>query len=579
MEKTFPNVSISVWPSNKTLANEIGIPAIIEYSPYQEVRNVDLGTVNLPKCSYCSAYVNSTFFVSKTKSSQCPYCGNDFVPIKNCVSSPYANFKVDTKIDHFLFYLCFIIDLDCSNDNLALSKEYFFQATQSITPGTKFFLAFIKNNIFHFVVMLYNNPKIISLNLENSLFDRIHIQSLTNNVNDLPYLNDFIKSNFKASSITDIHEIVDFSSLFSKCPGNAFIKFIMFSSNYVSNRCSSLLSFDWISPLINDRVKNIDGFYLNPIDVDNMNLQIKAMVSRYTSSPICANVSIQVFAAKQLDISPSIILTKPAIYEESSFLFTFSFPRQFSMKEFPIQFVSKYIIIYPNDNDQSSDKNDNSYHFTLKAVQRLQVHSFVFPASKDVLPILRTVNPVVLKRSFSSKIEEKEFIQKMIFLYKEKVLSLFNNASTITQSNDQFFFVMPNLQFLLKFYFTQPTFVNNTFIVEHDMEFVRFCPAISFWASEDDKIADMAFSFADEDELLNSPPIIVVDSYTTIEVYMDKPIIKEMSQLERELNRKVTKRFPVPIITRKPRNAIYLIRPREDFSNQILSEFTFTLKK
>lgn len=552
--------SISVWPSNKNLANEIGIPIIVDYRPFDEnVHLMDLSEKcsSFPKCSYCSAYVTSLFVFSKDKISQCPYCGNDFILPKAISFLPYQNFKVEKKLDRFSFYLCFIIDLDCSPENLAKSKENFSIALKSLLPDTFFMVAFIKNGRFHFIMMFNNNPKIISFNSTSSLFNKIIIKSFLNNIKIIETINNYVMHNLTVSKNREIHEIVDFSPLFENCPSDIFIKFVMFSPNHLSEKCGSLLSFDWVSPVTNSNFKKIDGFYLNSQEIPNVDFQIQSMVQRYRNSPFAINCSTQIFYSKQLEISPSSFQIK-SVRCGSSFPFTISYSRHFlGLKEVHLQFVSKYVIISPYEANSKFD-NKCGYNCEMKVVSRLQVNSYIFQTSKDILPILRTVNPVILKKSFTSQHKEIIFIKKLLELYKEKVTDALPGApSNSLNMFDRFFLILPNLQLLLSLHLTKNKLFNSAFIIEKENEYVQFCPSLSFWSGQDDKIEEVPISSIDSDEAFKYPPIVVVDSCTSIEIYMDENL-KHNSNLSNEIKRKIQMRFPVPTVQRRSREALIL---------------------
>lgn len=553
--------SFSIWPSSKNLANEIGIPIIIEYRPFEEeMQLMDLSEkcTNLSKCSYCSAYVTSVFIFSKDKISQCPYCGNDFLLPKSISFLPYQNFKVEKKIERFSFYLCFIIDLDCSQDNFINTKYNFSVALKALLPDTFFIVALIKNNRFHFIMVFNNNSKIISFDVTSSLFNRITLKSFVNNVKSVDYINEYVQNNLSSSNVDQLHEIIDFSALFSQCPDDIFIKFILFTPNHVSESCSSHLSFDIISPVLNNHAKNIDGFYLNSQEVPNVDFQIQSMIQRYRTSSFAINLSTQIYYNRQFEISPSPTLTKSSIHCGSSFLFTVSFPRLFgTLKEVHLQFVSKYIIISPSV-DNSELNNNSGYNCEMKVTSRIQVNSYIYTTSKDIVPILRTFNPVILKKSLQSKVKEKNFIKKLFELYKEKVTDNLVGSINSNSFFDPYFLIMPNFQLFLKFYLTENKYLNSTFITEKELEFVQFCPSVSFWHNQDQKIEEMPISFVESDEIFHVTPIVVIDSCTKIEIYMDDPKLQINSKLSKEIEKKIKMRFPVPIISKKVREALVL---------------------
>lgn len=576
--------SISVWPSSKNLANEIGIPIIIEYRPFEEdsqLMDLTNKCTNFPKCSYCSAYVTSVFVFSKDKISQCPYCGNDFLLPKSISFLPYQNFKVERRIENFSFYLCFILDLDCTPENLEESKKNFSIALKALLPGTFFIVAFIKDNRFHFLMLFNNSTKIISFNVTSSLFNKIALKPLINNVKTVDYINEYVQQNIKASSINQLHEIIDFSTLFSQCPDDVFIKFVLLSPNSVAKRCSSFLSFDIISPIVNDDAKNIDGYYLNAQEMPNIEFQIQSMVQRYYTSPFAINLSTQIFYSKQFEISPSSILTKSSVHCGSSYLFTISFPKLFgTLKDVHLQFVSRYIIISPSMANSKID-NNSGYNCEMTVFSRIQVNSFIFQTSKDILPILRTVNPVILKKSFTSKSKEKSIIKRLIELYKEKVTEILPGFSSNSSNfSDPYFLTLPNLQLLLKFYLTENKFFNSTFITEKELEFVNFCPSVSFWCNQNEKIEEIPISFVESEEVFQLMPIVVVDSRTTIDVFMDDPKIQKETKLAKEIERKIKLRFPVPTVQKKIREALFLIMKEENdkFNESFKSNFESIFK-
>ena len=194
----------------------------------------------------------------------------------------------------------------------------------------------------------------------------------------------------------------------------------------------------------------------------------------------------------------------------------------------------------------------------MKVTSRIQVNSYIFTTSKDILPILRTVNPVILKKSITSKNNEKILLKKFYELYKEKVTDILPGSSNSTNFFDPFFLILPNLQLFLHFYLSENKELNSTFIVEKNLEFVKFCPAVSFWSTQNDKIEETAISFIENEEIFQLAPIVVIDSYTQIDVYMDDNKININNNLSNEIKKKVKLRFPVPTVSRKMRDALFL---------------------
>ncbi|OHT05576.1 hypothetical protein TRFO_26648 [Tritrichomonas foetus] len=561
LQNSMVNSSMSIWPCNKSLADDIGVPIVLEYRPYDSDNMFsDLLTTNLPKCSYCSAFITSAFSIDRDKHVQCPFCGNDF-QLPNSYDITYHNFKIDQKIDDFSLYLCFVIDLDCSEEYSQVLKVYFSVALKALLPDMEFMVAFIRKNRFHFVKLFNDIPKIFSFDPSISLFETLEINSLLNNVKNISLIEDlfFCDLHPNSQNNSQLHEIIDFSNLFSSCPDNTFIKFIMFSPNHVSNKCASLLSFDWISPIEKNNCQNIDGFYLNPKDIDNIEIQIQTMIQRYKTSTYAVNVSTQSFIPKQFEISP-MVCTKPSYRNGSSIIFTISFPRLFStFKEIHIQFVSNYIFILPDG----------------IAKRRTQVNSLKFFTSKDILPILRTVDTSVVWRNLNSRNEEKEFIKKLLEIYKSKII---DGMPGTTKQFDPFFTLLPNLQWFLKFYLTNTKPINSKFVIENERKMVRFCQCVSFWENQENKIEEMSISYADSNKLLKSPPIVIVDNCTIIDLFMDDQIIKN-SRLDREIERRILRRFPVPTVRIMPRETLFLRWPYKDNYDHIRETFDPTYKK
>ena len=574
--------SISVLPYNKSLADEIGIPFIIEYRPFEKDNDDFYQSViplKLPKCAHCSAYITKTFSIDKDHKVQCPFCGKDF-SFNSSININYQSFKMEKAFKNFGFYICFILDLDCTDNLLKISKQYISIALNALLPETKFIFAYIKQNNLHFLKLINGNPKIISFDNKLSIFNYIKIDFLINvvNIENIQLLDNLIldknkefssmvnNDSFFQSSGTDIHEINDFSKLFSNCPDNIFIKFVMFSPNSISKKCKLALSFDWISPHFNhDVFKSLDGFYLCKDEIKNIEIQIQTMIQRYTTDSFAVNLSTQSFITKQFDISPSVF-TIPSARDGTTISLNVSYPRILTMsKECQIQIVSSYVVVLPNS----------------EAIQRTQVTSVVFNTSKDILPILRSIDPSIIwtyllpMKSSNTQII-KDFLRKLLDLYKTKVIDAMPAS---TKQFDPFFLLLPNLRWILKFFYSNIDQISSMHIIEKEMRFSKFCRNVSFWESQNEKIEESSLSYFDSDQLFNSPPIVVVDSCFAIDIYMDDQEIKEGSKLSQEIKKSIEKRFPIPLVQIFLRDSFYVKLPHECFHDFIKLKFGQPLSK
>lgn len=218
-------------------------------------------------------------------------------------------------------------------------------------------------------------------------------------------------------------------------------------------------------------------------------------------------------------------------------LLSLSLPRSFgSIKDVAVELIATYMIL----------------DATRGCVQRTLVMSAIYPVSKDPVAILRSVNPKIVRRKWTKQTEEIEFVRHLYEIYKTKVLEMMPGGI----SCDPFFTLFPNLQLFLRFLVTKKA-VNENQIIESEAMMVKHMPMASFWSSQDSKIEEEAVAAVWSHRVFNNIVCVLHDCGESIDIFMDEPV-EDGSLLDREIKRRVCRRFPIPKIQRSPRSKFIL---------------------
>lgn len=529
--------SLDVWPSSRSLADDMGIPIVLDFRPFDSDSTVpQIPAQRFLICAGCGAYVTGIYSKSDDKLI-CPFCGNiSNIPGERDEVALPNNFKLDVHRKDGFFYLCFLLDLTAPPNDLAISKLYMAIALNSLMPETKFMVGFIEDESVSFIKVFNNGPKLVTFSTRSNLTDLISIPFLLNELSDVETVTTFLNEVSAPRRHDSLHTITDFSRLFSDLPPGMFIKYILISPNFVPPEMISKISLDVISPVNNGMHKPIDGNYIIFSQINEVELQIQTLIQRYSTAQLAVNVEITAFVPKQFEITP-VTVKQPSARDGFSSTFTLSLPRSFgSIKDVAIEFVATYTII------------DGLKGCT----QRTLVMSSIYPVSKDPVVILRSVDPCVTWKQIIRDGDEEEFMEHLYEIYKTKVLE----AMPGSIESDPFFSMFPNLQLLLRFLAAKKP-VNDNLIVESEAVMVKHMPMSSFWATQNNKIEEGAVAPVWSHRAFKNIVCVVYDCGESIDIFMDGNV-EEGSLLAQAIERKIRRRFPIPKVQKFQRSKFIL---------------------
>lgn len=539
------NSSFEIWPSSKALADDISIPILIDFKPYdvEDEFIIPVCPENRPSQCSCGAYVTS-IFGANDKTVSCPFCGQINTNISTKQLS-LSNFIINEYIQRDISYTCMLIDLRCSLEFLKEIKYLSKIALRAILPGAPFLFAFLKQKVISIVKIIGGQPKYFSFPYNIPLNDTIDIDMLLSKERDVDFLIEIIDKE-NADFAKKENNFVDIQTLFATKTGT-FFKFIVFSPNSLSQmNTQKYISYDWISPNKNIKSSYIDGILLITTDVEEIELQIQTLIQRIPSTAHAYNVSIQVLTPHQIEATPKKLFC-PSTRNGTSLLITINLSRSFlTIPYIPIEIYASYTIIVNNKTTQA----------------RKLILSSIYQTSKDLIPILRTVNPVIVKHTLTNKTEEKMFIQKLIDLYNMKVIPMLPGDKKF----DIYFGLLPNLRWFMRFYFiSSPQKIHNM-VIEKNNEIVRYHHSISYWADSYQKIEDNIMVAETSEAIFKTPPIVIVDKCHVINIYCDESAVTNDSPLSKEIDRRIQQRFPVPKLQFYPRERfLHMAEPEHDW--------------
>lgn len=513
--------SFDIWPLNKGICDELGLKILLRVHPYVKENTLPTHPLLNPiQCPNCSAFHTSYFYQNGNLVS-CPFCEAIKVKSGSSELNMLDNFCCQSVIQGAKFYVCFILDMNCELSNAKPLKHFLKIAMQAILKDQKFICALLFDKCISFLVVVDGSVKSLSFDFQQSLFNFIDINYLLNDKNNIDSLCEFIDG-IESFSGRKPHEIPDLNT-FSNFPKHFYFKAMIFSSNYLFSKIIPNVSIDWVS-VESSANMCIDGFHLilSNKSIENMELQIQTIVTKYFNRYLFG-LKIKIFSSDQIIISPSFIEKKsiPIGYSESVKVII---PRIGSTPKVLIQVVSSYIIFNKK-----------------KPISITNVISRVYPTSHDYLPLLRSINPSILRPRFKDQIDKKSFILKVYNIYQNKIVNMLPGS----KKNDYYFSIIPKLQWILRFIFKEDISLINSFIIERGHEMIKYCPIVSFWGNQNDKIEEFSLWPEESNILLGKPPIVIVDSFYKISIYMNEELIKG-SLLDNALKESFSVRLPIP---------------------------------
>ncbi|KAH0785851.1 hypothetical protein GPJ56_010251 [Histomonas meleagridis] len=532
--------SLKIWPNSKGLAEELGIEIILQIRPLSEKQQQQHPDENPKQCANCGAYFTSVFL--QTSNPQCPFCGT---VVKTGISTDYLidNFYIDKPLPETTkLFVGFVFDMDAIANTQERLKEYFSVALNSISQNERFFCAVIFPRYISFLRVINGSVKGINFSFSLPLKTiSIDFSFLLNEAYDVPVILKHVQS-LQSYSNQALHSIPNLSFLFNS--DSSFFKVLMFSSNsQQQGDITANVSVDWITCT---KSSSHDGLSINVLDShisNNASLQVTTLVRSYFDSNVIFKLHTRIFIGNQLDVNPSNF-HKVSVPNGYSRLIRVSMPRvSFNTNGVPIQVVSNFILF----------ETQHTPH------QMRTVTSKVFPTSHDYLPILGSLSPGILNLGIEGIREKSNLIPQLLRIYNNKILPIMAGK----RDDDIFFSLIPPLQMLLKFSVSAAVPMQEEFIVDKGKDYLRYTTGVSFWASQNFLIEELALWPYEVNVALNKPPIVVADSFYEIKVYANENIDDE-SKLGKELRKRKLHRFPVPKVYVVNREKFELEWPKQE---------------
>jgi hypothetical protein len=455
----------------------------------------------------------------------------------------FSDYHVEQVSKSLSFKICFVFDVRCANEFVEILKLYISIALRAIKPGTEFLFICLHNTHVSFLKIRGGRGIFIDYPNNSKIFELTAIEYLQNSSTDVESIIEFISDISNISGdFTDTH----FENMFIPTPPNIFINFIVFTSSNISMNNTPNMSFDIVSPVSFKTHPNINGLFFSQKNVEDLNLQVQALVQRLTPDNFALNVEVNVITPPLIEVTPSSI-QMPSVRSGHSQVFRVSLAKTISsIAEIPIEIVTTYDI-------PISDK---------QVIHRTVVTSRKYQTSKNFFAILSTVDPVVACQGMQLT---KEFIINLINMYSSKVCQVIPGTS----KTDPYFTLVPSLRWFLRFYLYKKKGAVTSFLIDEESEISCFFPQISFWDNQNTLSCNNICAVSFEEEMAGNPPIVIVDSNYKIDIFgVDE--IEPDSEISKFIQMKVSNRFPVPRIAKKPRSKLLSLVPPEENYNEII---------
>jgi hypothetical protein len=513
------NASLTVWPSTRGLFDEIGVPLVLDFRPVDVDPNLAIIDNSIARsCPTCHAFVTIVF-----TSLRCPFCGSAISSLSNVPIAP--DFAIDRDLPTSHSDIFFLLDLTSTFEHILDLKSFLSTALRAVFPGRPFGLCFLEHGFVSFIKVFQMRVKIVNFPLDMALSDLVSIDSLMLHSSSVDSVLELVNDIRPTRRFLEPHEMPDLSLLFSKIQ---FPRLLIFSSNSASTALPFIV--DWISPI--ESSSQSDGFFLCPTALPDFAFQLQTLVQRIHNSVVDLNLQIRVFSPSNFEARP-LNVSRPFARSGFSQLITISFPRSFgSFKSVPLELVATFTVMI------------NSERF----VQRTLVVSRLFETSRELVPILRTCDPMLALRVLPRE-RQKDFVRNLIGVYNGGILASLPGQ----QRFDPFFRALPNLQPVLAF-----------------LVVTGFASRISFWGSPTEKIGEFGVFPVPEIDC----PIAVLDTGNAIKVFADTFSLPPGSELERAIAEMMSQRYPVPHFEWHERTEFELMIPSQrDICDAIRAAF------
>jgi len=526
-------LSTEVFPQSMRLLEDSQIPLIINYYPFEVDKNYpSIPVSQLNQCPKCNCPV-SEIFGYNTEGLVCPFCQSIFTMPAN-EQNKLICYQTERYVYDYSLCMIFLLDLNCSPQYMCVLKSLLVIALNSLPKEASFMIGLLYNNYVSFIRISDSQAFFIDLPITSNLFSLMNYKYLLNESSNIPIIISLLeKEAVSCENYSSEPVSIDLMKFFIPDSKNIFLKFFVFSPNYLVSKYPSRLSFDWVSPNPKNPNTIIDGLYVCYSNIDDIELQIQTMINTIVSETVSFKTQIYNYISPQFEISPKTCVIH-CVRPYSSFSFNISFLwSRGPVSDVSICFVSKSIVR------------------TLGLFsERTLVMSRKIPVTKDLFPLWRSVNPSVLFSGFKSQNTQKDFVQRLIINYNNRI----KLALAGEPNNDSVFTLFPSLSWFIRFILNDNIKNLGDRIIEKEMCLVKFYPAISLWLSPDEKSGEFIPSMPFYHNKYNDffEPIIVIDNGSSIHIFCDIEI-GTSSRIASELSTRQRKRFPVPSILRHQR--------------------------
>ncbi|EAX84152.1 hypothetical protein TVAG_439970 [Trichomonas vaginalis G3] len=339
-------------------------------------------------------------------------------------------------------------------------------------------------------------------------------------------------------NIENSENFVHFEEIFKPVPKDKFIHFIVFTNLCEKFSRSHNISFDLISPSKIKKSVHIDGLAISQLNVEDIGLQIQALVQRLEFNNFALNAHTHILTPPLIEVTPQSV-KRSSLRKGTSFTFNISLSKTTTnFTEFPIQIICEY--------DVPIGWN--------RCIHKIYVSSRLFRSSSDFYSILSSARPEYTAYNFLNQ----ENLQKLFNLYNSKIVNSLPGENII----DPFFTLLPSMRWYIRFFlFGQKNRYHSAITSPNNLIAVHF-PQISFWSDENTVSSEIVDSISFTEEIVGKPAIIVVDHDYKIEIYSNTTI-NPQSGVDNYIQEKIISRFPVPRLT---------ISPMEKFGKFIIPE-------
>jgi hypothetical protein len=262
--------SLTVWPSSKSIAEEISIPLLIDFHPFDKDSNLPhISIPTLPRCESCHSFL-TVDFQHLTEKPGCPFCGfsTPFCELPSAFSWHSESFQTS-----FFFFI--VLDLRMAVDIFSFSKRLILCALRSIPPGQKFLLIFVENEIFSIVTVFDTGLKLLNFPVNVPIGDRFSLEIFLNDWSNIELLSELISETIPSNESCEVKQL----NLKVFCRKDSGIcHFVIFSPHIFESQKQVLITLISPIPIINRN--SFEGIVIAPNLTEDLELQIKLLIER-----------------------------------------------------------------------------------------------------------------------------------------------------------------------------------------------------------------------------------------------------------------------------------------------------------